>query len=317
MPKSLCWPQKGLPMDLENTLTTITSYIPEELEQAVSSAASYIPDDWSQVIKHATSYIPAEIDLATAAQFMMYFAVASLILGVISRVVLGKRSSLNHSLSSAVGILFIYAVTVGVYTFKPWNLEVLLSPLPFVSFSGEYLVVFPIGDAQFPALCSEILSLVILAFLVNLLDTLIPKGKTAVGWYLLRFVSIIAAMGLHLVVRWAFRTYLPGVLVTYAPSILLVVLVLMMLSGVLNLIFGLVITMANPFMGAMYTFFFSNLVGKQLSKAVFTTAILCAIVYLLEYFGYTVICITSAALITYIPLVILLLILWYLIGHVL
>lgn len=304
-------------MDLENTLSTAASYIPGELGQAVSDAVSYIPDDWSQAVKHAASYIPTEIDLMTAAQFMMYFTVASLILGVISRVVLGKRSSLNHSLSSVVGILFIYAVTIVVYTFKPWNLEALLSPLPFVTFSGEYLIIFPIADAQFPALCSEVLSLVILAFLVNLLDTLIPKGKTMVGWYLLRFLSVIAAMVLHLLVRWAFRTYLPGVLVTYAPSILLVLLLFMMLSGALNLILGLVITMANPFMGAMYTFFFSNLVGKQLSKAMFSSAILCAVVYLLEYFGYTVICITSAALMAYIPLVLLLLILWYLIGHVL
>ena len=59
------------------------------------------------------------------------------------------------------------------------------------------------------------------------------------------------------------------------------------------------------------------LVGKQLSKAVFTSTILCAVVYLLGYVGYTVICITAAALLAYIPLVIVLLILWYLIGRLL
>lgn len=304
-------------MDLENTLSTIAAYIPDELGQVVSDTVSYIPDDLSQVIKHAASYLPAQVDLVTAALFMLYFAAGSLILGGLGRVVLGKRSSLNHSLSSAMGILFIYALTITVYTFRPWNLEALLSPLPFVTFSGDYLIIFPIADAHLPALCSEVLSLVILAFLVNLLDTFIPKGKTAPGWYLLRFVSVIASMALHLAVSWAFRTYLPGVLVTYAPAILLIVLAFMMLSGILNLILGLVITMTNPFLGAMYTFFFSNIVGKQLSKAAFTSAILCAVVYLLEYFGYTVICITSAALMAYIPLAIVLLVLWYLIGHVL
>lgn len=304
-------------MDLENTLSTIAAYIPDDLGQTVSDVVSYIPDDLSHVIKHAASYLPAEVDLVTSAMFMLYFTVASLILGVLGRVVLGKRSSLNHSLSSAVGILFIYALTIAVYTFRPWNLEALLSPLPFVTFSGEYLIIFPIADAQFPALCSEALSLLILAFLVNLLDTFLPKGKTMLGWYLLRFVTVIASMMLHLLARWAFRTYLPGVLVTYAPTILLIVLALMLLSGILNLILGLVISIANPFMGAMYTFFFSNIIGKQLSKAVFTSAILCAVVYLLEYFGYTVICITAAALAAYIPLVLVLLVLWYLIGHVL
>lgn len=304
-------------MDLESTLSTIAAQIPENLDQAISNAATYIPEELRSVIKHASRYVPAEIDIVTAAQFMLYFAAASLILGVLGRVVLGKRSSLNHSLSSAMGILLIYALTIVVYTFKPWNLEALLSPLPFVTFAGEYLIVFPIADAQFPALCTEVLSLVILAFLVNLLDTFVPKGKSIPGWYILRFLTVILCMLLHFMVRWAFHTYLPEVLVTYAPTILLILLVFMLLSGVLNLILGLVIAVANPFLGAMYTFFFSNVIGKQLSKAVFTSAILCGVVYLLEFFGYTVISITAAALMAYIPLVIVLLILWYLIGHVL
>lgn len=304
-------------MDLQNTLSTITDYLGGNLGQMVAAAASYLPANWEQAVKHASSYLPTEIDLVNAAQFMLFFAAGVLILSVLSRVVLGKRSSLNHSLSSAIGILFIYAVTIVVYTFKPWNLELLLSPLPFVSFSGQFLVIFPIADAQFPALCSQLLSLVILAFLVNLIDTFLPKGDNPITWFVLRLLTVVVSMILNLAARWAFQTYLPGVLVTYAPSILLVLLVVLMLSGVLNLILGLVISMTNPFLGAMYTFFFSNIVGKQLSKAVFSSAILCAIVYLLEHFGYTVICITAAALMAYIPLVIILLVLWYLVGHVL
>lgn len=304
-------------MDLQNTLSTITDYLGGNLGQMVAAAASYLPANWEQAVKHASSYLPTEIDLVNAAQFMLFFAAGVLILSVLSRVVLGKRSSLNHSLSSAIGILFIYAVTIVVYTFKPWNLELLLSPLPFVSFSGQFLVIFPIADAQFPALCSQLLSLVILAFLVNLIDTFLPKGDNPITWFVLRLLTVVVSMILNLAARWAFQTYLPGVLVTYAPSILLVLLVVLMLSGVLNLILGLLISMTNPFLGAMYTFFFSNIVGKQLSKAIFSCAILCAIVYLLEHFGYTVICITAAALMAYIPLVIILLVLWYLVGHVL
>jgi hypothetical protein len=67
----------------------------------------------------------------------------------------------------------------------------------------------------------------------------------------------------------------------------------------------------------MYTFFFSNIVGKQVSKAIFTTVILCGIVYLMGFFGYIIISITAASLITYIPLALVLLLLWYLIGRVL
>lgn len=304
-------------MDLESTLSTISSYIPEDVDQVINKAVSYIPEGLADKIWHASSYLPSEIDWANAAEFMLYFAAASLILGVLSRIVLGKRSSLNHSLSSAMGILFIYAVTIVIYTFKPWNLEELLSPLPFITFSGDYLIILPITDSQFPALCSQVLSMIILAFLLNLLDTFVPRGNHVFSWFFLRLLTIVVCMLLHLVVCWAFKTYLPDVLVNYAPTILLFLLAFMLLSGVLNLILGLVIAVSNPFLGAMYTFFFSNVVGKQLSKAIFTSAILCTVVYLMDFFGYTVISITAASLFTYIPLALILLVLWYLIGHVL
>ncbi len=304
-------------MDLETTVATISGLLPPELDQAIDKAAFYIPENLSQVIWHASSYLPREIDWVNAAEFMLYFAAASLILGLLSRMMLGKRSSLNHSLSSSMGILFIYAATIVVYTFQPWNLEAFLSPLPFVTFSGEYLIVLPISDSQFPALCSQALSLVILAFLVNLLDTIMPQGDHPVSWLLLRLITVALSMGAHLVVCWAFETYLPEVLVRYAPMVLLILLVGMLFSGALSLILGMVIAITSPFLGAMYTFFFSNVVGKQVSKAIFTSAILISVVFLLDYFGYTVISITAAALLTYIPIAIVLLVLWYLIGQVL
>ena len=57
-----------------------------------------------------------------------------------------------------------------------------------------------------------------------------------------------------------------------------------------------------------------DVIGKQLSKAVFTSGIICGVVFLLGYFGCTVICVSAAALSAYIPLAIVLLLLWFLIG---
>ena len=304
-------------MDLDSALEAITGKLPGVMTQIAGQAAAYIPEELSNVIWHAKSYLPVEVDLMSAAQFMLYFTAISLILGVMGRLVLGKRSSLNLSVSSAMGILFIYAMTVVIYTFRPWQLAALLSPLPFATFSREYLILLPITDIQFPALCTQILSLVVLAFLVNLVETFAPKGENIVTWLLFRLLSIAVCMGLHLAANWAFRSYLPNILVTYAPMILLLLLCFCLLSGVVNLLLGLVIATANPFLGAMYTFFFSNIVGKQVSKAVFSSGIICGVLYLLDLFGYTVICISAAALLTYIPLALLLLALWYFIGNVL
>lgn len=291
-------------MDLESTIETIASRLPEDV-------------DLSGVLSNARSFVPVDLNLGHIAKFLLLFAAGSLILSLLGRLVLGKRSSLNHSVSSVMAILFIYAVTIVVYTFKPWNLEQFLSPLPFVTFFNDYLVVMPVVGIYPTVLARELLSLIILAFLVNLLDTFIPKGKSILGWYFLRFFTVGLAMGLHLVIHWAFNTYLPDILVTYAPMILLLLLIAMLLMGFLNAVLGLILTITNPFVGAVYTFFFSNIVGKQLTKAVFTSGILCVILFFIDQQGLSFIHISMAALSAYIPIAVVCLILWFLIGHLL
>jgi hypothetical protein len=159
--------------------------------------------------------------------------------------------------------------------------------------------------------------MIILSFLVNLLDSFLPKGNNLLTWYLYRFFTVALAMILHLLVHWACTKYLPTGLVTYAPMILLGILACMLLLGVVNAILGITLTMINPFLGGIYTFFFSNIIGKQISKAVFSSAMICAVLILLEKLGFTVICISAAAIVSYIPLILILLILWHLLGHVL
>lgn len=299
-------------MDLN--LSSITDAIPEKITEGLEQIRDILPDGFTIPDELR---LPAQIDLSAMLPLILLFAAGSLILGVLGRVILGKRSSLNHSVSSAMGILLIYAVTVVVYTFKPWNLSQLLSPLPFAAFSGEYLVLFSFETAPLSAICAQVLSMLILAFLVNLLDSLIPKGESVLSWYLLRFVTVALAMVLHLIVNWASSTYLPDVLVTYAPIILVGVLLATVLLGLISVILGLVVGTVNPILGGVTAFLFNSLIGKQLAKAVLTTILLTAVFYLLEHFGFTVIFIAESALIAYIPLAAALLVLWYLIGHVL
>lgn len=291
-------------MNMESTLETIVSYIPENL-------------DLPGITAELSEYMPSEISFGSMMQFLLYFAVISLVLGTVGRVVLGRRSSLNHALSSVMGILFIYAATICIYCFKPWNLEAFLSPLPFVNFFGEYMILFPIRGIQFTFLCHEILSMVILAFLVNLLDTFLPKGKSIVGWYFFRFLTILFSMGLHLCFHYLECAYFPEFFSTYAPVLLLGLLIGMLLLGILNLILGVMLAVMNPVIGGIYAFFFSNVVGKQLTKAVFTSVILCSLVFLADYLSFSVISITVSSVTACVPFGCALLILWYLIGHIL
>ncbi len=243
-------------------------------------------------------------------------AVGSILLGAVGRFGFGKRSTLSHAVSSAIGILFIYAATVVIHSigadWKTWT-----APLPFVTFSGTQMTIFSFTSADYTVICSQILSMVILAFLANLIDTILPRGKHLLVWLFLRCLSVVLAMGLHLLVTWLFTTYLPEGLVIYAPTILLGLLILLLLVGALKIVVGAVLATVNPLIGAFYTFFFATIVGKALTKAVITTGLLCAIVFALNYIGLTAVSIASAALIAYVPLLLVLLIIWYVVGKLL
>jgi len=291
-------------MDIETTIETIAALIPEDV-------------DLSGIGRTVSDLVPVDLNLTHIARFLLFFAVGSLVLSLLGRLVLGKRSSLNHSLSSVMAILFVYAVTIMVYTFKPWNLESLLSPLPFVTFFNDYMVVMPVVGIYPTVLARELLSLIILAFLVNLLDTFIPQGKSALGWFCLRLLTVGLSMGLYLLVHWAFNTYAPTLIVEYAPLILVILLVSLLMMGFLNAVVGLMIAVTNPFIGAVYTFFFSNIVGKQITKAVFSAGILCVILFFIDQAGLSFIHISTAALTAYVPVALVSVVLWYLIGHLL
>lgn len=261
--------------------------------------------------------MPAQITLGSMVKFIAVLAAACLIISLVFRLLFGKNSALNKAVCAGIGILCIYVITIVVYTFSPGNLERFLVPLPFVKFSGDYLYLLSFSGTEFSVICGEILSMVILVLLYNLTDSLLPDGGNAspVSWFVLRFLTIIAAMAVHYFVTSVTASFLPELLVSYGPTILLVCLIASLLVGVVGALLGLVLTLTNPIFGLLFTFFFSNKFGKQLSKAMLTTGVLCAIVALLNSLGYSIICISAAALPSYIPLLAVLLVLWYVIAR--
>jgi len=237
-----------------------------------------------------------------------------LVISLLGRFIFGKKSVLTSAVSSAIGILFIYAITV-ILESTGAQLRFLIAPLPLASLEGTDLVLFSFQNADYTQICSQLLSMVVLSFLVNLADSWLPKGKKLLGWIFFRCLTVIIGYALHLIVIWLFTTYLPEGIVIYAPTILLAILVLMLLTGALKLLVGAALTTVNPLIAAFYTFFFANIVGKQITRAVLTTVLLAGLVMLLNYLGCSVISIATAALVAYIPFVVLLILLWYVVTH--
>lgn len=239
----------------------------------------------------------------------------TLLLGAFGRFVFGKRSVLNNAVSSAIGILFIYTISV-LLRMGGMDLSRFIAPLPLVQISGDTMHLFSFQGAHYTSICSELLNMIILSFLVNLADGWMPKGKNIFSWLLFRVLTVALGYLMHLIVVGLLAKYLPEGILIYAPVILLGLLVLLLLTGALKLVVGAALTTINPIIGGLYTFFFATIIGKQITRSVLTTAILSGLIYGLSYLGITAISIASAALLAYIPFGILLIVLWYIVYKV-
>jgi len=240
---------------------------------------------------------------------------AFLLLALLGRFVFGKKSVLCRSVSSAIGIFFVYCLTV-VLCYAGAEFQKFIAPLPYVTIANGTMTLFSFQQ-DYTVVCAEVLSMIILAFLMNLADGWLPVGKHIISWIFFRCLGVVLALFLHLVVTGLLTAYLPEGLITYAPTILLGILVLMLLTGALKFLVGLLLTSVNPLIAALYTFFFANAIGKQITKAMLTTAILTGLILILQKIGIVAISVASAALAAYIPLILLVLILWFIVGKLL
>ena len=260
-------------------------------------------------------FLSFDLDITAFIKANFLLIVAFIALSMLGRFAFGKKSVLCCSVSSAIGIFFVYALTI-VLCNAGSEFQKFIAPLPLVTIANDTMVLFSFQQ-DYTIVCTEVLSMIILSFLMNLADGWLPVGKRIFSWIFFRCLGVVLALFLHLVVTGLLTTYLPEGLVTYAPTILLGLLVLLLATGALKFLVGLILTSVNPLIAALYTFFFANIVGKQITKAMLTTAILIGLILVLQKMGIVAISIASAALAAYIPLILLLLILWFIVGKLL
>jgi hypothetical protein len=175
--------------------------------------------------------------------------------------------------------------------------------------------LFSFVGTPFTAICSEVLDMLILAFLVNFVDRWLPRGKNIFVWLLMRIITVILAYVAYYLVVGILAQYVPEGIATYAPVVLVAVVILLLLTGALKIVVGAALTTVNPIIGALYTFFFANVIGKMITRAVLTTAILGGLIYALGAIGVTGISIAAATLPVYIPILIIVLVLWFIVGR--
>ena len=235
----------------------------------------------------------------------------SMLIGKIGETLFGKRSLLGCAVSSSIAIVFLYALTA-VFLALGGKYARFTTPLPFVTMERDTLTFFTFGGTDFSTICTQLLNMVILAFVVSFADRLLPRGKNIFLWMLFRVATVCIGLVAHLFVAELLMQLIPQGIAQYAPMVLLAVLVIMLLTGALKILVGVALTTVNPIIGGLYTFFFANIVGKQITRSVLTTVLLALVIYALESIGIATLSISIESLILYIPYGAGLLGLWYL-----
>lgn len=275
--------------------------------------ADRLIDSVASFLESTNNLIPTTIeDMIFVFLIISVFALG---LGFVFRLFFGAHCLVNRSISGFLNVLFVYAVTVTVYTLRPWNLTQYLSPLPFAIFRDDILIITSSACSTLSLLCSQLLSLIILCFIIHLLNFVLPNGQSFLGWLLFRIIAVVLAIFLNLAANWALNTFLPDVIATSAPVILMAVLVVAILVSLFNPLLCILFTVANPVIGLLYTFFFSNTIGKNLTRAVLSAALTCALFYLMQYAGFSVIDITHRALLSYTPFAAALVGIWFVFDY--
>ncbi len=275
--------------------------------------ADRLIDSIQSILETTNALIPATLEKSIILSALLIVFVLGL--GLVFRLFFGRNCAVNRGISGFLEVLFIYAATVTVYTLKPWNLTQYLAPLPFAIFRGDILIVSYSACSTIPLLCSQLLSLIILCFIVHLLNFVLPRGRSFVPWLLMRAVCVVLAVGVDLAANWALNAFLPAVIAESAPVALITVLAVTLLVSLFNPLLCILFTAANPIVGLLYTFFFSNTIGKNLTRAVLSAGMVFALFYGMDYFECIVIDITPGALLRDSPFALALLGVWYVFDY--
>lgn len=255
----------------------------------------------------------------TAVQYAKFLGIlifGLLFISSMTRFLFGKKAQINKAVTSAVEIFCVYVINVVIYALG-LHLQEFLTPLPFVTMVEDYLVVYPILSAEFVDICHHVLKLLIIAFLVNLLNEFVPQGKHVITWFLLRMVTAAVSVAVIYFADLLLNTYIPQGLVDIAPTVLLCSLVALILLGSMKVLVGAALAFLDPIVAALYTFFFSNFIGCSLAKALVSTALLTGVIALLDVLDISVVLIAASALTAYIPLLLIIICIWYLLSCIL
>ena len=267
-----------------------------------------VPKDFIEQVNNGS------INLKHWALFAVILLLGILFVSTLFHFLFGKRAQIQIAVSSALEIFVVYIIAIVVCTLGvSWS--VFLSSLPLVSISDQHLYFYPVLNSDFTLLCSQLLHLLIIAFVVNLVNSLISHTKHLLSRLVLRLLVVAVTIGIICGLNVLLKNFVPQDFAQYAPKILLLVLAALILLGSMRLLVGTAIAFVSPILGVLYTFFFSNIIGRALSRAILTTALLTGLVIALNTLGIYGIPISTSGLLLCVPILLIGMLVWFLVSH--
>lgn len=266
-----------------------------------------------------TSLLPAVGEFAAGLDWLAVIETAAILvlavflIGGLFRLLFGKGSALTSSVSATLSIALVYLAAILIFLFFP-SLRSSMTELPFMAVTTERVFLMDVIHLAPETLYPSVLRLALLAFLVNLLEDILPQGKKFLSWYLWRTATVLAALALYVISCHLIEQYAPEIFGSWAKYILIGCWAVILLTGLSKVLLSLVLTVVNPILGALYALFFSNFLGKQLSKSILTSVLVLVIFHLLYRGGFTQFAFSQFSLVSYGPSCILILIGLYLFG---
>lgn len=246
----------------------------------------------------------------------LLIAAAVCVLGGVLRLILGRGSSLVRSVSACVTLVLVYLTAIILYVLIA-QLRGSIATLPFITVTEDAFCLWDIRNLDNTSLLPSLLQLFILAFLINLTESLLPHGKKFLSWYGFRLLTVAICLVLYSGIDTLIRMCVPQVYGQWAGYILLGLWIFIALTAILKVLMGIVLTVINPIVGVLYTFFFSNIFGKQLTKAILTTLLSVGLLTLLYRLGLTSFAFNDFSVASYGPTCLIALLALYLFGKML
>ena len=210
--------------------------------------------------------------------------------------ILGKGPNMKGAIVSALSILIMYVACALIYKFEPAGLDEYLAPLPFVQFQGDNLVlgIYELeetGKIAIPKFCSQIISMFVLAFLVNQVYFFKPGNLKSPGWLVFRLFSTMICIGVHFAVHKVMMKALGMIphgslleeALPFLPIGFMVFMLFVFLLGWAKHILKYFFKVVNPTFEGLSGFFYVNKFGVIVTRAIYTTVILTLFAYCLQH----------------------------------